>query len=145
MRSSAKRRQLHAANRQSVCEPARAAPLGVDGNRSCAIKTEAAAEAILTDQIDKTLGPAPTVHAAETIKRKPFNTERDRILGEGVRALRKLQGDTQASFAAKLGVTFQQIQKYESGANKISAVRLLDLAHALRTSPEALLRCISDM
>jgi transcriptional regulator with XRE-family HTH domain len=35
------------------------------------------------------------------------------------------------ALAAELGVTFQQLQKYERGANRISAGRLYEIAHAL--------------
>lgn len=40
-------------------------------------------------------------------------------------------GWSQARFAAGLGITFQQVQKYESGANRISASRLYEAARLL--------------
>lgn len=38
-----------------------------------------------------------------------------------------------------MGVSFQQIQKYEKGANRVSAVRLIQIAKALDTSPHELM------
>jgi len=46
---------------------------------------------------------------------------------------RILLGRSQEVVAAQLGVSFQQLQKYESGANRVSASRLFDLAHILMT------------
>jgi len=52
-------------------------------------------------------------------------------VGERVRARRLLAGLSQDAFASKLGVTFQQVQKYEKGANRISASRLYKMASIL--------------
>ena len=45
---------------------------------------------------------------------------------------RKQLGTTQSKLAEKVGVTFQQIQKYEKGANGVSSYRLLLIAKALK-------------
>jgi transcriptional regulator with XRE-family HTH domain len=50
-----------------------------------------------------------------------------------LRALRKERGLSQTALGAAAGVTFQQIQKYETGANRVSASRLYKLAKALDT------------
>ena len=55
----------------------------------------------------------------------------DLHIGQRLRHRRWLQGMTQLQLAEAIGVRFQQIQKYESGANRISAARLWDLAGAL--------------
>lgn len=55
----------------------------------------------------------------------------DKRLGERVRARRLAIGMSQEELAAALGVTFQQVQKYEKGANRIAASRLVDIAAAL--------------
>ena len=52
-------------------------------------------------------------------------------VGKRIRIRRKLLGLTQRDLAEHLGLTFQQIQKYESAANRISAGRLYDLARIL--------------
>ena len=52
-------------------------------------------------------------------------------LGKRLRRRRRLLGLTQQQLAEPVGVRFQQIQKYECGANRISAARLWQLAEAL--------------
>lgn len=54
-------------------------------------------------------------------------------VGSRIRMRRILLGRSQEVVAAHLGVSFQQLQKYESGANRVSASRLFDLAHILMT------------
>ena len=48
----------------------------------------------------------------------------DILVGKRLRAARHLRGRTQMDLAAALGIKFQQIQKYETGANRVSASRL---------------------
>jgi transcriptional regulator with XRE-family HTH domain len=55
----------------------------------------------------------------------------DELLGRRLRLRRRIMGLTQNELAAKVGVRFQQIQKYESGANRISAARLWGFSQAL--------------
>ena len=55
----------------------------------------------------------------------------DLHLGKRLRRRRRLLGLTQQQLAAAVGIRFQQIQKYECGANRISASRLWQLAEAL--------------
>lgn len=57
--------------------------------------------------------------------------EIDLHLGKRLRRRRRLMGFTQQQLAVAVGVRFQQIQKYECGANRISAARLWQLAEAL--------------
>ncbi|WP_171235459.1 helix-turn-helix domain-containing protein [Ruegeria sp. HKCCA6837] len=52
-------------------------------------------------------------------------------VGKRVRHRRWLIGMTQQQLAQQVGIKFQQIQKYETGANRISASRLWDIAEAL--------------
>jgi transcriptional regulator with XRE-family HTH domain len=52
----------------------------------------------------------------------------DGYVGQRVRLRRKMLGMSQASLAEALGITFQQIQKYEKGINRIGASRLLRMA-----------------
>jgi transcriptional regulator with XRE-family HTH domain len=58
--------------------------------------------------------------------------EIDAEIGRRVRAARGAQSVPQTKLAEAVGVTFQQIQKYERGANRVSAGRLFDIAHVLR-------------
>jgi len=55
----------------------------------------------------------------------------DRRIGARVRARRLASSMSQEQLAAALGVTFQQVQKYETGVNRISASRLFDISAAL--------------
>ena len=55
----------------------------------------------------------------------------DLHLGKRLRRRRRLLGLTQQQLAGAVGVRFQQIQKYECGANRISAARLWQLSEAL--------------
>lgn len=57
----------------------------------------------------------------------------DLHLGKRLRRRRRLLGLTQQQLALAVGIRFQQIQKYECGANRISAARLWQLAKALET------------
>ncbi len=52
----------------------------------------------------------------------------DRYVGDRIRTRRKTQGMTQKSLGDALGLTFQQIQKYEKGTNRIGASRLKHIA-----------------
>lgn len=52
-------------------------------------------------------------------------------VGKRVRHRRWLTGMTQQQLAEQVGIKFQQIQKYETGANRVSASRLWDIAEAL--------------
>jgi transcriptional regulator with XRE-family HTH domain len=59
-------------------------------------------------------------------------TEADRFVGQKLRQARREIGLTQDKLAASLGVTFQQIQKYEAGHSRIAAGRLRDIAIAVQ-------------
>ncbi len=52
-------------------------------------------------------------------------------VGKKIRQRRWATGTTQQQLAEKVGIKFQQIQKYETGANRVSASRLWDIAAAL--------------
>jgi len=56
----------------------------------------------------------------------------DVALGAAVRIRRKTLGISQESLAEQCGISFQQIQKYENGANRVSFSRLVQIARALR-------------
>ncbi|MDO5647265.1 helix-turn-helix domain-containing protein [Paracoccus sp. (in: a-proteobacteria)] len=52
-------------------------------------------------------------------------------VGKRIRHRRWMIGVTQQQLADKVGIKFQQIQKYETGMNRVSASRLWDIAAAL--------------
>jgi transcriptional regulator with XRE-family HTH domain len=61
-------------------------------------------------------------------------SELDEALGNAIRLRRRNVGLTQEDLAVQCGVSFQQIQKYENGANRISFSRLAQIAKILETS-----------
>lgn len=60
--------------------------------------------------------------------------ETDLHVGKRLRRRRRLLGMTQQDLAGMVGVRFQQIQKYECGANRITSSRLFELSKALNVS-----------
>lgn len=52
-------------------------------------------------------------------------------LGRRIRQLRMQQGISQVALAQELGISFQQVQKYETGLNRVSVSRLCDIARFL--------------
>lgn len=63
----------------------------------------------------------------------------DLALGQMIRARRVQLGWSQQRLGDGIGVTFQQIQKYERGTNRISAGRLTVIANLLALAPDKLL------
>ena len=61
-------------------------------------------------------------------KRNRRPNSADIELGESIRAHRLIAGMSQSDLAGRLGVSFQQVQKYERGANRVGAGRLPQLA-----------------
>lgn len=62
-------------------------------------------------------------------------SEVDRLVGDRIRRRRILMGLTQDQLGESLGISYQQIQKYETGANRVSAGRLYLIAARLEVSP----------
>lgn len=67
--------------------------------------------------------------ADEITKKEPDSM--DVALGAAIRIRRRIHGLSQEALAQKCGVTFQQIQKYESGFNRVSFSRLVLISRAL--------------
>ncbi len=62
-----------------------------------------------------------------------------KALGKKIRTIRTKKGFSQSDLAERLNVSYQQIQKYESGKSSISLDMLIDISAALEVRPEALL------
>ena len=60
--------------------------------------------------------------------------ETDIHIGRRLREARLARGLSQGALGEKLGVTFQQVQKYESGANRIGGSRLWDISGILEVA-----------
>ena len=67
------------------------------------------------------------------MKKSPTNT--DRHVGSRLRMQRLLKGMSQEKLGDALGLTFQQVQKYEKGTNRIGASRLQHIAQILEVAP----------
>jgi transcriptional regulator with XRE-family HTH domain len=65
---------------------------------------------------------------------KGFPNPIDVHVGSRIRLRRTLLGISQTTLAETLGLTFQQVQKYEKGNNRVSSSRLVDLANVLDVS-----------
>ena len=60
---------------------------------------------------------------------KPNNI--DKHIGKRIKLRRSLMGMTQGALGDALGITFQQIQKYETAKSRVAASRLYEIAEAL--------------
>ena len=58
-------------------------------------------------------------------------TNIDRIVGRNIRVYRMARGWSQTQLADELGLTFQQVQKYEKGTNRVGSGRLFQIGAAL--------------
>lgn len=70
----------------------------------------------------------------KTIKTKGIPDSVDKHVGKQLRSRRTLLGLSQEKLAEFIGVTFQQIQKYERGTNRVSASRLFSFSKILDVS-----------
>ncbi len=69
-------------------------------------------------------------------KTKGRCTPEDKVIGENLNKIRVAKNISQDYIAKQIGVTFQQIQKYEKGTNRISASTLLKLSQLLNVPIE---------
>ena len=69
----------------------------------------------------------PFVGAGKESQTRPIDVH----VGSRIRLRRTLLGMSQERLGEALGLTFQQVQKYESGANRVGASRLFDLSRVL--------------
>jgi len=60
----------------------------------------------------------------------------DREIGKRLRAWRVSQGTTMVELAARLSISYQQVQKYEVGTNRMTVGMAVAAAEALNASPE---------
>lgn len=82
---------------------------------------------------------APEVGRGSPPRRAPSQTARkademDLTIGRRLRERRILLGLSQDELARRIGLSFQQLQKYETGENRISAARLYSIAQVLDVS-----------
>jgi transcriptional regulator with XRE-family HTH domain len=70
------------------------------------------------------------------LKSKEEANKIDAHVGDRVRLRRKILGMSQSDLSSRIGLTFQQVQKYERGSNRISASKLYDIAGVLKVVPQ---------
>jgi len=70
------------------------------------------------------------------LKKPKLTTDADRMIGSRIAALRAAQGLSQTVLGQALGVSFQQVQKYEKGRNRVGAGRLQAIADVLKVPVE---------
>ena len=71
--------------------------------------------------------------AAEKRRRRGVAVQNDRAIGARLREAREMAGFSRHDLGDKLGLTFQQIQKYERGLNRVGSGRLAHIAGILKT------------
>ncbi|MDP4006124.1 helix-turn-helix domain-containing protein [Methylobacterium sp. NEAU K] len=71
-----------------------------------------------------------------TVTKPKLATEADRAIGSRIAALRTAQGLSQTALGHAIGVSFQQVQKYEKGRNRVGASRLQLIADQLKVPVE---------
>lgn len=71
--------------------------------------------------------------------RQQVSADKEKELGARLRGYRNYRGLSQSDLGKHLGVTFQQVQKYEKGVNRISGMRILEIAKLLGISVSTLL------
>lgn len=69
----------------------------------------------------------------DTTARKSGDTDKE--MGERVRAMRLRVGMTQTELGAALGVSFQQVQRYERGVNRLSIGMFIAVCRTLKVDP----------
>jgi transcriptional regulator with XRE-family HTH domain len=69
----------------------------------------------------------------------------DNHIGARIRTHRLARKMSQGVLGEKLGITFQQIQKYEKGVNRVSGSRLIEMCEALGVAPEQILGSVKHV
>jgi transcriptional regulator with XRE-family HTH domain len=77
--------------------------------------------------------------AAKKAAKPRANTPDDKEIGVRLRTIRIDHKMSQEQLGTSLGVSFQQVQKYERGTNRISASRIMQIAKILKTTPHELM------
>lgn len=75
---------------------------------------------------------------------KTQNVERDAAIGSLIREARKSRGLSQMKLAEAIGVTFQQVQKYEKGSNRVALSTFLLICERLNLSPTELVGSVAE-
>jgi transcriptional regulator with XRE-family HTH domain len=82
--------------------------------------------------------------ARSSTRRKGRPNFADTQIGASIRAHRLIAGMSQSDLAKRLGISFQQVQKYEKGANRVGAGRLPQIAEIFNIPISALFKGYAD-
>jgi transcriptional regulator with XRE-family HTH domain len=86
------------------------------------------------------MNKATAARTANTLPHKPkIPREIDRRIGNNLRRLRLARGLSQTDLANHFGLTFQQVQKYEKGSNRLAGSRLIQACELLQVAPADIL------
>ena len=91
-------------------------------------------------------GPTSNNRRSQGVRAKPTSrspTEIDKLVGTNVRRVRLERGLTLSDLGEQLGISHQQLQKYETGTNRLSAGMLCALAEVLEVRIESLFNDVS--
>lgn len=77
-------------------------------------------------------------------KRKTKANDIDKEIGAKLSVMRRLNGMSQSELGEKLDLTFQQIQKYESGKNRISSSTLIRICNIFQVTPNSFASGLDD-
>lgn len=78
------------------------------------------------------------------ISTKEQRREIDAHVGKKLRHIRNLRGLSQEKLAAQIGLTFQQLQKYENGTNRVSASVLYEFSNILQVPISSFFEGLED-
>lgn len=96
----------------------------------------------MSDFLDQPVAGPISLNSSQASPRRA--TDIDRLIGARLRRLRKQLKVRQSTVAERIGVSFPQIQKYESGANRVSVSALIRICNVLGLQPYAVLAAICD-
>jgi transcriptional regulator with XRE-family HTH domain len=76
---------------------------------------------------------------------RPDEQAADKIIGRNLRAFRLQKNMSQEQIAAAVKLTFQQVQKYEKGSNRISGSRMAQFCQLLNVTPNEFFKGVSGI
>lgn len=97
----------------------------------------------IKDMHDNNNGTKEQAPSSTKCKKKVFH-KIDVLMGARVKFLRIQSGISQTQLGDKVGITFQQIQKYERGANRMGSSRLVQISKALDITTSRLFEGIEE-
>ncbi len=81
----------------------------------------------------------PTAPLRQKLALRRTPRPEDRLIGARLRHLRTTAGISQSDLGQAIGVTFQQVQKYENGVNRVSGSAMISICRRLKCAPNVLL------